>query len=86
MDDKERKQAFKVRDDIGNLLEKANIENGLALSILLSMGFGLARDLEMAEADLMHKVINAIRETFTKEVEIDTTQPTQEEGVKTWLN
>jgi hypothetical protein len=86
MDDKEYKQANEIQNAIGDLLEKANIENGLALSILLAMGFGLARDLEMAEADLMHKVINAIKETFTKEVEVDTTQPKQEEGVKTWLN
>ena len=45
---------------IGNALEKAEVENVIALSVLSQMLVGLAKDMEMSDVDLIRNLINCI--------------------------
>lgn len=94
MDDKEvsemSKRANQVANELGDLLEKADVENGMALSILSAMLIDLAIDMNIPEADCMKVMVKLISlkyeeaEEESKEESSQTT--TDEKGVTQWLN
>ena len=94
MDDKEisemSKQANQVANEVGDLLEKANIENGMALSILSAMLIDLAIDMGISEADCMKVMVKLISLKYeeakgdSEEEQPQTT--TDEKGITQWLN
>jgi hypothetical protein len=94
MEDKEMSEASKratqVASDLGDLLEKADIENGMALSILSAMLIDLAIDMNIPEADCMRvmvKLISIKYEEVREESEEESPQTTTDEkGVTQWLN
>lgn len=94
MEDKEiseaSKRANQVANDLGDLLEKADIENGMALSILSAMLIDLAIDMNIPEADCMRvmvKLISIKYEEVREESEEKSPQTTTDEkGVTQWLN
>jgi hypothetical protein len=94
MDDKEvsemSKRATQVASDLGDLLEKADIENGMALSILSAMLIDLAIDMNIPEADCMKvmvKLISLKYEEVREESEEESPQTTTDEkGITQWLN
>ena len=94
MNDKEiaekTKQANKVASDLGDVLEKANIENGIALSVLSAMLIDLAIDMNIPEADCMRvmvKLISIKYEEVREESEEESPQTTTDEkGITQWLN
>ena len=94
MEDKEiseaSKRANQVANDLGDLLEKADIENGMALSILSAMLIDLAIDMNIPEADCMKvmvKLISIKYEEVREESEEESPQTTTDEkGVTQWLN
>lgn len=94
MNDKEiaekTKQANKVASDLGDVLEKANIENGIALSVLSAMLIDLAIDMNMPEADCMQTMVNLISIKYQdarEESEEQSPQTTTDEkGETQWLN
>jgi hypothetical protein len=94
MEDKEMSEASKratqVASDLGDLLEKADIENGMALSILSAMLIDLAIDMNIPEADCMKvmvKLISLKYEEVREESEEESPQTTTDEkGVTQWLN
>lgn len=94
MNDKEiaekTKQANKVASDLGDVLEKANIENGIALSVLSAMLIDLAIDMNMPEADCMQTMVNLISIKYQdarEESEEQSPQTTTDEkGITQWLN
>ena len=94
MDDKEvaekTKQANKIASDLGDVLEKADIENGVALSVLSSMLIDLAIDMNMDEAYCMKTMVTLISmkyEDVRQEREEELPQTTTDEkGVTQWLN
>lgn len=94
MEDKEiseaSKRANQVANDLGDLLEKADIENGMALSILSAMLIDLAIDMNIPEADCMKvmvKLISIKYEEVKEESEEKSPQTTTDEkGVTQWLN
>jgi hypothetical protein len=94
MEDKEiseaSKRANQVANDLGDLLEKADIENGMALSILSAMLIDLAIDMNIPEADCMRvmvKLISIKYEEVKEESEEKSPQTTTDEkGVTQWLN
>ena len=94
MEDKEiseaSKRANQVANDLGDLLEKADIENGMALSILSAMLIDLAIDMNIPEADCMRvmvKLISIKYEEVREESEEESPQTTTDEkGVTQWLN
>lgn len=94
MEDKEMSEASKratqVASDLGDLLEKADIENGMALSILSAMLIDLAIDMNISEADCMRvmvKLISIKYEEVREESEEESPQTTTDEkGVTQWLN
>ena len=94
MEDKEiseaSKRANQVANDLGDLLEKADIENGMALSILSAMLIDLAIDMNIPEADCMRvmvKLISIKYEEVREESEEESPQTTTDEkGITQWLN
>ena len=94
MEDKEMSEASKratqVASDLGDLLEKADIENGMALSILSAMLIDLAIDMNMPEADCMQTMVNLISIKYQdarEESEEQSPQTTTDEkGETQWLN
>ena len=94
MEDKEiseaSKRANQVANDLGDLLEKADIENGMALSILSAMLIDLAIDMNIPEADCMRvmvKLISIKYEEVKEESEEKSPQTTTDEkGETQWLN
>lgn len=84
------RQANEVASDVGDVLEKANIENGMALSILSAMLIDLAISMNISEADCMKTMVKLISlkyETEREEDEEETPQTTTDEkGVTQWLN
>jgi hypothetical protein len=94
MEDKEMSEASKratqVASDLGDLLEKADIENGMALSILSAMLIDLAIDMNIPEADCMRvmvKLISIKYEEVREESEEESPQTTTDEkGITQWLN
>jgi hypothetical protein len=94
MEDKEMSEASKratqVASDLGDLLEKADIENGMALSILSAMLIDLAIDMNIPEADCMKvmvKLISLKYEEVREESEEESPQTTTDEkGITQWLN
>jgi len=94
MEDKEMSEASKratqVASDLGDLLEKAEIENGMALSILSAMLIDLAIDMNIPEADCMRvmvKLISIKYEEVREESEEESPQTTTDEkGITQWLN
>ena len=94
MEDKEMSEASKratqVASDLGDLLEKADIENGMALSILSAMLIDLAIDMNIPEADCMKvmvKLISIKYEEVREESEEESPQTTTDEkGITQWLN
>ena len=94
MEDKEMSEASKratqIASDLGDLLEKADIENGMALSILSAMLIDLAIDMNIPEADCMRvmvKLISIKYEEVREESEEESPQTTTDEkGITQWLN
>jgi len=94
MDDKEvsemSKRANQVANELGDLLEKADVENGMALSILSAMLIDLAIDMNIPEADcikVMVKLISLKYEEAEEESKEESPQTTTDEkGVTQWLN
>ena len=94
MDDKEisemSKRANQVANELGDLLEKADVENGMALSILSAMLIDLAIDMNIPEADCMKvmvKLISLKYEEVREESEEESPQTTTDEkGITQWLN
>jgi hypothetical protein len=94
MDDKEvsemSKRASQVANELGDLLEKADVENGMALSILSAMLIDLAIDMNIPEADcikVMVKLISLKYEEAEEESKEESSQTTTDEkGVTQWLN
>jgi hypothetical protein len=94
MDDKEvsemSKRANQVANELGDLLEKADVENGMALSILSAMLIDLAIDMNIPEADCMKvmvKLISLKYEEVKEESEEESPQTTTDEkGITQWLN
>ena len=94
MDDKEvsemSKRANQVANELGDLLEKADVENGMALSILSAMLIDLAIDMNIPEADcikVMVKLISLKYEEAEEESKEESSQTTTDEkGVTQWLN
>ena len=94
MDDKEvsemSKRASQVANELGDLLEKADVENGMALSILSAMLIDLAIDMNIPEADCMKvmvKLISLKYEEVREESEEESPQTTTDEkGITQWLN
>lgn len=84
------RQANEVASDVGDVLEKANIENGMALSILSAMLIDLAISMNISEADCMKTMVKLISlkyEEVREESEEETPQTTTDEkGVTQWLN
>lgn len=84
------KRATQVASDLGDVLEKADIENGMALSILSAMLIDLAIDMNIPEADCMRvmvKLISIKYEEVREESEEESPQTTTDEkGVTQWLN
>ena len=84
------KRANQVANDLGDLLEKADIENGMALSILSAMLIDLAIDMNIPEADCMKvmvKLISIKYEEVREESEEESPQTTTDEkGITQWLN
>ena len=91
MEDKEMSEASKratqVASDLGDLLEKADIENGMALSILSAMLMDLAIDMNIPEADCMKVMVKLISLKYEEVREEESPQTTTDEkGVTQWLN
>jgi hypothetical protein len=94
MDDKEiskmSERANQVANELGDLLEKADVENGIALSILSAMLIDLAIDMNISEADcikVMVKLISLKYEEAEEESKEESPQTTTDEkGVTQWLN
>lgn len=84
------RQASEVASDVGDVLEKANIENGMALSILSAMLIDLAISMNISEADCMKTMVKLISikyEEAREESEEETPQTTTDEkGITQWLN
>lgn len=84
------RQASEVASDVGDVLEKANIENGMALSILSAMLIDLAISMNISEADCMKTMVKLISikyEEVREESEEETPQTTTDEkGITQWLN
>lgn len=84
------RQASEIASDVGDVLEKANIENGMALSILSAMLIDLAISMNISEADCMKTMVKLISlkyEEVREESEEETPQTTTDEkGITQWLN
>lgn len=80
------KRADEVANEIGDVLEKANVENGMVLSILSSMLIDLAKDMKMPEADLMRIMVKLISVKYEEDEEEPSQTTTDEKGVTQWLN
>lgn len=81
------KRANEIAGQLGDVLEKADIENGVVLSILSSMLIDLAKDMGMPEADLIKIMVKLISIKYQDDEDEESPQTTtDEEGVTQWLN